>query len=376
MPSATRLPTYAELHLPKRPDGKPDYSLCTGDEQAAKLCGPYTESLFLYRIWLAPNALFIAVFLLSLIHFAVIWFWTKRRGTSFFVSMTLGLLTEVIGYIGRVMGWQNQWNNGAFLMQICCLTIGPAFLAAGIYFCLSRIVNVYGRENSRIPPEWLPKIFIPCDVVSLILQAAGGAIASINSSKNPSATNTGKNIMVAGLAFQIVVLVAFFAVVVDLGFRIYRRHGTLGSYAAFDQNPQLVALRHSNYFRGFLAALVLSAVAIFWRSCYRVAELKDGFTGEMMKHQGQFVAFEGCMIVFAVVVLNVFHPALVFGALIDGELKGNGTSVGRKGAEKLMSQSGGESDYEEVPNPRAAQPYDSYEFRDMRVQQHEAGRPV
>lgn len=43
-------------------------------------------------------------------------------------------------------------------MQICCLTIGPAFMAGGIYLCLRRIVYAFGPENSRLKPEWYTRI--------------------------------------------------------------------------------------------------------------------------------------------------------------------------------------------------------------------------
>ena len=90
-------------------------------------------------------------------------------------------------------------------MQIVCLTIAPAFLAAGIYLCLSRIVITFGPENSRIKPLSYPRIFIPCDFLSLMLQAAGGGIASAAShqDKNPV---VGDNIMVAGLSVQVITM--------------------------------------------------------------------------------------------------------------------------------------------------------------------------
>lgn len=73
-------------------------------------------------------------------------------------------------------------------MQIVCLTIALAFIAAGLYLTLSRIVITFGPENSPIKPPSYPRIFIPCDVVSLLLQAAGGGIASATSNANKART--------------------------------------------------------------------------------------------------------------------------------------------------------------------------------------------
>lgn len=71
-------------------------------------------------------------------------------------------------------------------------------MAAGIYLCLSRIVSTFGVENSRIKPLLYPRIFVPCDIISLILQAAGGGVAGVkvNEDEDPS---LGNNIMLAGL---------------------------------------------------------------------------------------------------------------------------------------------------------------------------------
>ena len=49
-------------------------------------------------------------------------------------------------------------DENYFLVQICTLTIGPAFLAAGVYLCLRRIVYVFGPENSRLRPEFYTRI--------------------------------------------------------------------------------------------------------------------------------------------------------------------------------------------------------------------------
>ena len=59
-------------------------------------------------------------------------------------------------------------------MQKICLTIAPAFIAARLYLTLSRIVIIFGPKNSRVKPLSYPRLFIPRDVASLLLQAAGG----------------------------------------------------------------------------------------------------------------------------------------------------------------------------------------------------------
>ena len=65
-----------------------------------------------------------------------------------------------------------------------------------------------GKENSRIRPETYTRFFIPCDVVSLVLQALGGGMASTASHEGRSSA-LGDHIMVAGLSLQVLTLAIF-----------------------------------------------------------------------------------------------------------------------------------------------------------------------
>jgi len=283
---------------------------------------PISSSYYFYRVSLAANTTFITIFSLSLIGY-ILTFALTRRATAFTFAMVSGVILEVLGYAGRLMSWKNQWEQNGFLIQICCLTIAPAFMAGGLYLCLRRIVYAFGPENSRIKPESYTRIFIPCDLVSLLLQAAGGGLASAASHKNESPF-VGDNIMVAGLSLQVLTLGIFMALCVDFANRTYTRHRALGSTEAFDQSPIFVKLRNSRRFKGFLISLTLATICIFWRSVYRVVELGEGWTGALIKKQWLFLGFEGVLVGVACVALNIFHPALCFREGVEG-LGGLGT---------------------------------------------------
>jgi len=91
---------------------------------------------------------------------------------------------EILGYSGRLLMNGNPFDKSWFLLYLIDLTIGPTFIAAGIYLCLSRIVVVFdgssGREGvARWKPRTYTLFFLVWDLISLILQAIGGAIASL-----------------------------------------------------------------------------------------------------------------------------------------------------------------------------------------------------
>jgi hypothetical protein len=158
--------------------------------------------------------------------------------------------------------------------------------------------------------------FIPCDILSLLLQAAGGGLASSESTANKS-PDTGDNIMVAGLAFQVLTLLIFMLLCADFALRTYHRYKALGE-SAFDQNPLFVTLLEGWRFRGFLCALALATICIFWRSVYRVAELAEGWSGNLIRHQWLFFGFEGVMVIVACFALNAFNPAFTIQEAMTG----------------------------------------------------------
>ena len=185
--------------------------------------------------------------------------------------------------------------------------------------------------------------FIPCDVVSLVLQATGGGMASV-ASHNNQPVKTGDNIMIAGLAFQVFTLLLFMGAALDFALRTQRRHRKLGS-AALEQDATMSAVRGSWLFKGFIGALTLSTICIFWRCVFRVAELSNGWSGYLMTRQDLFVGFEGVMIVVACLVLNFFHPAFCFKELMQG-LGGIGSKSKSKtkGGNMVVDAAGGKSE--------------------------------
>jgi len=136
----------------------------------------------------------------------------------------------------------NPFNDNNFLIYLVCVTIAPAFLTAGIYLCLARIVTVYGAQFSRFRPRTYTLIFCTFDFFSLVLQGLGGGIASTANSH--SGSNLGKNIMIAGLAFQVVSLLIFGLCCGEFAMRL--RANPAG------WNAKYPALVHSTRFKSFL----------------------------------------------------------------------------------------------------------------------------
>ncbi|KAJ5517772.1 RTA-like protein [Penicillium expansum] len=260
------------------------------------LC-PADASLQGYRPTLSAQIAFIALFGVSmLIHLAQ----GVLYRTWFFASMmALGCIGEMIGYAGRVLLYQNPFSFDGFIIEICCITISPVFFAAAIYVSLANVSNFLGPEACRFPVKTYVWVFVPCDIVSLILQAVGGAL----SSSSVGSDKSGEYITLAGLAFQVFTLTIFTAMALDYLFR-YK------SYRKSQQVDQRRILsKRLGIFGIFFSA---SIIFIFIRCCYRIAELSEGYSGAVFHDEGLFIGLESVMVILAVFALNIAQPGFAF----------------------------------------------------------------
>lgn len=186
------------------------------------------------------------------------------------------------GYVGRLMLHNDPFDKMGFKINVILLTVAPAFLSAGIYVTLKKMVVVFGREYSRLSPNAYAYIFILSDTVSIILQAAGGTISAIATEK--TFLDQGVDIMIAGLVSQVVTLFIFAYLCAEYGWRLRKNRDRLTTAS--------LSLANSRNFRFCLLAMIFAFLCIFIRCCYRVAELCNGWGSEIMRKQGEFVLLD------------------------------------------------------------------------------------
>ncbi|KAF2684610.1 RTA1-domain-containing protein [Lentithecium fluviatile CBS 122367] len=287
---------------------------------------PVEGTIYGYYPSLGWNAFFAGFFglccLLQLI------FGIRYKTWTYMIGVGLGCAAECGGYVGRIMMHNNPYDDLGFQIQVVLLIFAPAFLAAGIYLILKHAVILFGEEWSRIRPAWYTYIFIACDVSSLVLQSAGGAIAA-TADDDKKTSDMGTNIMIAGIIWQVVVLVIFGALVAEYCYRTYTRRTQLTHSA--------LTIWSSRRFRVFIGAVVIAYITIFIRCVYRIPELLGGWGGELMRVESEFIAFEGWMIVLCVMAQTVCHPGIFFPVM--------GGAAGKRMANRKLASSE-ESDVE------------------------------
>jgi hypothetical protein len=189
---------------------------------------------------LAGNVFYLAVFAVAVL--VQIGLGIHYRTWGYLVAMMGGASLEIVGYTARVELHIDDFNKNYFIIYLVGLTIGPALFSAAIYLCLARIIAVYGNNLSWLSPKFITCLFVACDLVSLVLQAAGGALASL--ANTPSQGQTGVNIMIAGLSTQVASTFAFACICCQLAWSVRQN--------AFKVNPNSLSLRQSARFRFFL----------------------------------------------------------------------------------------------------------------------------
>ncbi|KAK1716714.1 hypothetical protein CaCOL14_011683 [Colletotrichum acutatum] len=256
-----------------------------------------------YRPSVAGNVLFLVI--MALLACGQIFLGIKHKTRGFMIAICLGLLTETVGYIARVLLNGNPFSRDYFLWYLITLTIGPVFIAAAIYLTLGRIVVINGEAISRIKPRSYTTFFLGCDIVSLVVQAVGGGIAASTPLDNPHMIDVGTNILVAGLSIQVACLFAFTACSLEFLWRVKKNPEM--------RNPEFTDLVNSKRYKLFLFALFGATAFLFIRTVFRSVELSEGFGGKLANQEVEFMILDGTMIILACSCLTIFHPGYGFG---------------------------------------------------------------
>lgn len=297
------------------------------------------ENLYSYNLNVGANVFFFIIFtVLFLFNLFMI---IRSRYHWYNVTFTAGYALEFLGFLGRVLGIVDNANLNYYLLQYVCLTISPAFIMAGIYFIFAQNVIVHGRQYSVLKPMWYSYFFVFTDVLSLVIQGLGGAMASV-AVHNKENTEPGTWTMFGGVLFQVVAMSIFmifwFEFISRLNFKdakgpenftplqkktplnwiklwahVPSVHSYKDTYLEPSYNPKYQEIRARKLVPYYPFAISIAVIFIYIRCIYRVVELKQGFSGYLMKHEVFIMVLDATMIAVAGFVFVPFHPVFVFG---------------------------------------------------------------
>ncbi len=269
--------------------------------QSSNLYGGLTPS---YGGNLALAVIFGIFFLLHTL--SGIWFKQWWFGVAFFCGCGL----EMAGYIGRTLSNGDYTVLDWFLLQIICLTIAPAFIMGGIYYILAKFIMIYGTKFAIMKPMWYSYIFIVCDVISLVIQAAGGGLAATSLTANES-TESGTHVMVAGLAFQVFSMSIYIFLYLHFFHKIRFLHPSQHKQLDDQFNPDYKHIRDEKMFKIFPYVVFIGVLFVYVRCIYRVVELAEGWTGFLIVHEVYFMILDALMMALTCLILLIFYPGYI-----------------------------------------------------------------
>ncbi|KAH8926575.1 RTA1-domain-containing protein [Atractiella rhizophila] len=278
-------------------DSEPKLYDLPGYDPTHDLCNPY-------RYMPSKAWGFASVILFGIATLAHL-FLTIRTRRWWLLNWVVGGALETLGWVGRLIGGYDPYSQTAFIIQVVCLIIAPAFFSAAIYGILGWVISATSPKYSIIRPNRYWIIFITGDIVSLVVQAIGGGVASAGSNSNDvKKLHRGSDIMLGGIIVQLAVMIIFSV------FALHFWNGLRKSPLA----PHIRATPGLERLHWLGWGLVFGSTMIILRGIYRVIELAEGWRGYLMLHEFWFL-FD---MLPCLICLLIFIPASPLFALPRG----------------------------------------------------------
>ncbi|KAI0198884.1 RTA1-domain-containing protein [Astrocystis sublimbata] len=258
-------------------------------------CDP-AESWYGYQPNLGVNIFFAAAYGIAALYCFVLAVW-KRQWLTYTIAILVGSLLELVGYAARISGHNDPWFSTGWILQYSIITFAPVFMSASLYVCIGQIANFLGRGALNISPRLYSRVFIPCDIIALVVQGAGGAI-SVTEEVTTTGVTPGSALVIAGLTFQLISLTIFF-----LLFGAVLWPSSIWHPASSD-----LPLRQAKRIRTFAILIIVAILLIIGRSAFRVAELSEGVRGDLIHDELLFIIFDGFPIALATGIIVAAHP--------------------------------------------------------------------
>ncbi|CAD6913401.1 unnamed protein product, partial [Tilletia laevis] len=224
----------------------------------------------------------------------LVWFGRYKSSRTFQALLAFGCALEVVGYGARTAASQNPFVLNSFVLQYFFIVCAPIFLSAALYWALSVIIRSRPeyRALSPIGPRLLLGVFIFFDVVTIVAQVVGAAFVGVSESQSgkgqkPFITpEQSNNIVVGGLAVQSAAFLVFLLLFLIFVYRL-QRHNYLSSQTTGPNKLMLLTLAGT-------------ALLIYIRTLFRLAESAGGLLSYIATNQTLFGVFETLPIMLSV----------------------------------------------------------------------------
>ncbi|KAH8812684.1 RTA1 like protein [Xylogone sp. PMI_703] len=269
---------------------------------------PSDFKLFYYSPSLGAAIIFVILFFgTTLLHT----YQLLRTKTLFFIPFLIGGYFESVGYIFRAITCNQtpNWEIGTYIAQFLLPLIAPALFAASIYMELGKIIVIlHGEKYAIIRVKWLTKVFVTGDIISFLVQAAGGGIMG---NKTTSGYTTGSHVVVTGLAIQLIFFGFFVISSAVFHSRILR-------------TPTPRSLDKGIQWQTHIYALYMASTLILIRSVYRLIEFTQSNGSYLVSHEVYYYIFDALLMFTTMILFHVVHPSELNALLNSGGIISKG----------------------------------------------------
>ncbi|OQU99755.1 hypothetical protein CLAIMM_05342 [Cladophialophora immunda] len=222
-----------------------------------------------------------------------------RHRQLFCLVVIIGAIMETAAFAFRFLSAKHPTQKGSYDASFLLNLLAPIFVNAFDYMIISRLVRCFLRKTKvfGLGGNIMGKIFVCCDIISFIIQIGGGLLTL---SKTANSAKTGVHIVTFGVVFQEALIVFFFALTV----RTTKKLDWVMPHSRISKDA-----------KACIHAVQISLLLITYRIVYRIVEFSSGQGSSLNtyinKHEWCEYVFDGVPMVFALVVMNIFHPGKV-----------------------------------------------------------------
>ncbi|KAF2673405.1 hypothetical protein BT63DRAFT_451448 [Microthyrium microscopicum] len=219
-----------------------------------------------------------------------------RPFRPFCIVIIIGALWETAAFLFRILSAKSPTNKAAYDASFLLVLLAPVCINAFDYMIVSRIVKAFLLDGRvlGLKRSILGKLFVCSDLVSFVIQIAGGLMSL---SKTTKTATHGIHIVEAGLIFQGALIIYFFCLTIRL--IIILRHSML-------HNATYRRLRLQ------INAVQFSLLLIMYRIIYRLVEFTSPpgspRSNYIDGHEWTVYVFDAGPMFLAIIVMNIWHP--------------------------------------------------------------------
>lgn len=230
----------------------------------------------------------------------------RVRTWSFTITLALGTIVEIIGYLGRVIINDNPFSTLGVSAQLIALIVAPSFVAAAMSVTFKHIIVYCGAKYSWIRPRLIPWVMIGTDFLGIVIQFLGSAVLAMEVTKdNPrqNRVDLGNNIIIFGVVFQAFIMVVSAAYMLWFMWRLRKDRArsagkTVDGMELLPKGGQHEVDRRTNgpitkKFKIFCQALSAAYLFVLIRCIYRCVEMISGWGSSIMREEVAFLVLDG-----------------------------------------------------------------------------------